>query len=54
MKKYGHNDYETDQEDRDKRLSFDISMMDFFFREGKLIYMNFGVFVDDNGQIEKV
>ncbi len=54
MKNNGHNDYETEKEESDKRLSFDISMMDFFFREGKLIYMNFGVFVDDKGQIEKV
>ena len=54
MKNNGHNDYEIEKEESDKRLSFDISMMDFFFREGKLIYMNFGVFVDDKGQIEKV
>ena len=54
MKKHGHVDYEVDKEESDKRLSFDISMMDFFFRDGNLIYMNFGVFVDENGKIETV
>ena len=54
MKKHGYQSYETETEESDKRLSFDISMMDFFFRDGKLIYMNFGVFVDDEGKIETV
>ncbi|NQU34107.1 MAG: hypothetical protein HQ521_12810 [Bacteroidetes bacterium] len=38
----------------DRRLSYDESMMDFFFRDEQLVYMNFGVFVDDQGNIEKV
>ncbi len=54
MKKNGYEAFETEAEDNDKRLSFDVSMMDFFFRDGKLIYMNFGVFVDDEGNIEIV
>ena len=54
MKNHGYNDYEIEKEESDRRLSFDISMMDFFFRKGKMVYMNFGVFVDDKGQIEKV
>jgi hypothetical protein len=54
MKKNGHKSFETETEDKDKRLSFDISMMDFFFRGGNLVYMNFGVFVDDEGNIETV
>ncbi len=29
-------------------------MMDFFFRDNLLVYMNFGVLVDENGNIEKV
>ncbi len=36
------------------RVSFDESMMDFFFQNNLLIFMNFGVMVDDNGNIEKV
>ena len=54
MNKHGHTEYESEFEDADKRLSFDISMIDFFFREGKLIYMNFGVLVDEQGKIETV
>jgi hypothetical protein len=54
MKKHGYTAFETEAEDKDKRLSYEVSMMDFFFREGKLVYMNFGVFVDDNGKIEVI
>lgn len=54
MEKNGHVEYETESELGDKRLSFDFGMMDFFFRNGNLIYMNFGVMVDENGNIEKV
>lgn len=54
MKKNGHTEFETETELGDKRLSFDVGMMDFFFRDEKLIYMNFGVLVDEEGNIEKV
>ena len=54
MKKHGHESYEIEMEGADKRLSFDISMIDFFFRNGKLVYMNFGVLVDQHGKIEPV
>lgn len=54
MKQNGNTQFEADTEMGDKRLSFDIGMMDFFFREGKLIYMNFGVLVDEEGKVEKV
>jgi hypothetical protein len=54
MKKNGNSEFETENEMGDKRLSFDVGMMDFFFRDGKLVYMNFGVLVDEDGNIEKV
>jgi len=55
MKNNGHNHYEVElEEEKDKRLSYDFSMMDFFFRDGKLVYMNFGVLVDEHGKIETV
>ena len=54
MKENGHTVYEADTELGDKRLSFDFGMMDFFFRDGVLIYMNFGVMVDEKGNIETV
>lgn len=54
MKENGYTNYETDKEESDKRLSYDVGMMDFFFRDNKLIYMNFGVLVDEDGNIEPV
>ncbi len=54
MKQNGYENFETDFEDADKRLSYDVGMMDFFFRDDKLIYMNFGVLVDEDGNIETV
>jgi hypothetical protein len=60
MEKNGHTDYDEGREenfgenDKDLRVSYEESMMDFFFREGQLVYMNFGVLVDDDGNIERV
>ncbi len=54
LKNNGHSTFEREVEENDIRLSYDFSMMDFFFREGKLVYMNFGVFVDEDGDIERV
>ena len=60
MERNGHTDYDEAKEetigknDNDLRVSYDASMMDFFFREDNLVYMNFGVMVDDEGKIEKV
>lgn len=54
MKVHGHSNYEIEMEDADKRYSFDEGMMDMFFVDGKLEYMNFGVLVDEEGNIETV
>ncbi len=61
MKKNGHTKYEVENEEysgdgdeKDLRVSYESSMMDFFFRDNLLVYMNFGVLVDENGNIEKV
>lgn len=54
MKKNGHSNFEIEQEEVDKRISYEESMMDFFFREGSLVYMNFGVFINSSGNIETV
>lgn len=54
MKSNGHGEYEIELEESDKRYSFDEGMMDFFFVKGKLEYMNFGVLVDEEGNIEIV
>ncbi|MCB2208217.1 MAG: hypothetical protein KQH67_07945 [Bacteroidetes bacterium] len=55
MKNNGESHFEVEVEkDKDKMLSYDLSMMDFFFRDDKLVYMNFGVLVDEQGKIETV
>jgi len=54
MESKGYSYYESEQENNEIRLSYDVSMMDFFFRDNKLIYINFGVLVNDNGEIETV
>ena len=54
MKSKGYSYYETEHDNNDVRLSYDVSMMDFFFRDDKLVYMNFGVLVNDDGRIETV
>jgi hypothetical protein len=54
LKVNGHTKYEVENEDVDKRYSYDEGMMDFFFVDGKLEYMNFGVLVDEEGNIETV
>ena len=61
MKENGYNSYEAEDEEysgngdeKDLRVSYESSMMDFFFRDNTLVYMNFGVLVDDKGNVEKV
>ena len=59
MNNNGHTKYEVEDEEysddeKDLRVSYENSMMDFFFRDNILVYMNFGVMVDENGNIEKV
>ena len=60
MAKNGSKEYDEAEEElvgddeNDLRVSFDESMMDFFFREDKLAYMNFGVYVDEDGNIDEV
>ncbi len=41
-------------ESGEKRLSFDDAMIDFFFEEGDLIAVNWGVLVNEHGEIEEM
>lgn len=54
MESKGYSYYETEHDNNNVRLSYDVSMMDFFFHDDKLTHMNFGVLVGDDGQIETV
>lgn len=37
----------------EKRVSFDEGLIDFYFQEGKLVTVNWGVFVNEDGEIEE-
>ena len=52
MQENGLGEYETEMEEVDKRISFDDEMLDFFFRDDKLVYVNWGVYVNEEGEIE--
>ena len=54
LSSYDEGDDEFVADNEIIRVSYDESMMDFFFQDNQLIFMNFGVMVDDNGNIEKV
>lgn len=54
MEENGHANFEREEEDNYIRLSYDFSMMDFFFQKNSLVYMNFGVIVNEDGKIERV
>ena len=61
MAENGHKNYDIENEEyvgntnkKDLRVSYEESMMDFFFRDNLLVYMNFGVLIDENGDIEAI
>jgi SHS2 domain-containing protein len=56
MKANGYNEIEKEKEkDGEYRLSFDEGLIDFFFDEdGSLLAVNWGVFVNEHGEIEDI
>ena len=52
MKQNGMEGYEAEQEEIDRRVSFDDDMLDFYFRDDRLAYVNWGVYVNEEGEIE--
>jgi hypothetical protein len=54
MKDHGYNDYETDIEDGDERLTYEDILMDFYLRDGKVIYVNWGALVNEDGEVEEI
>jgi len=55
MNKNGYNEIETGvDEDGEKRLSFDDAMIDFFFIDDELVAVNWGVLVNEHGEIEEL
>lgn len=55
MKANGYNEIDTEAEENDEyRLSFEDGMIDFFFEEGILLAVNWGVLVNEQGEIEEI
>ncbi len=52
MKEKGYSEFETDMEDGDKRLTYEDLLLDFYFRDGKVIYVNWGALVNEEGEVE--
>jgi len=55
MKKKGYEVAEMEIEiSGEKRVSYDDAMIDFFFNEGDLVFVNWGVLVNEKGEIEEM
>lgn len=53
MKKNGYKDFEEEEQEGDTCLIYDELMLDFYFNEGKLIDVLWGVVLDTDGNIIK-
>jgi hypothetical protein len=54
MNKEGLTQIDSEVEEwGEKRVSFDEALIDFYFQDGKLVTVNWGVFVNENGEIEE-
>ena len=51
MKKHGFKELEEEKEDEEQRVSFEDTMIDFFFDEDGLAAVSWGVLVDEQGDI---
>ena len=55
MGAHGFEVAETEiEEDGEKRVSYDDALIDFFFHEGELVAVNWGVLVNEQGEIEEM
>ncbi len=54
MKTNGYKSIEIEVEEGEKRVSFEDGLIDFFFVSNKLIAVNWGVFVNNEGEIEEI
>jgi hypothetical protein len=55
MKENGYIEIDTEKEENgEKRVSFEDGMIDFFFEDKDLVAINWGVLVNDQGEIEEI
>ncbi len=54
MKENGLTQMDVEEEEwGEKRISFDEALIDFYFQNNKLVTVNWGVFVNEDGEIEE-
>ncbi len=53
MEEQAYEVAETEEENGERRISYDDALIDFFFNEGELLAVNWGVLVNDQGEIEE-
>jgi hypothetical protein len=54
MEEQGYEVAETEEErNGERRISYDDALIDFFFHEGELLAVNWGVLVNEQGEIEE-
>jgi len=54
MKENGLTQIDKEEEEwGEKRISFDEGLIDFYFQDGELVTVNWGVFVNEDGEIEE-
>lgn len=51
MKRNGSRDFDKEIEDDDVRLSYEEEMIDFYLRDGKVVFVNWDVIVDEEGNL---
>jgi len=54
MKEHGYTELEVEEEEwGETRLTFEDAIMDFYFEDGELTAINWGVLINDDGKIER-
>ena len=51
MKQNGHSEYDRDTEEDEVRLSYEEEMVDFYLKDNRVVFVNWDVLVDEEGNI---
>jgi hypothetical protein len=51
MKANGHEDFDRETDEDEVRLSYEEEMVDFYIKDNKVVFVNWDILVDDEGNI---
>ena len=51
MKNHGYEEYDYEIEEEEVRLSFEEEMVDFYLKDNKVVFVNWDVLVDEEGNV---